>query len=151
MELQTLLHVGVKQALLQLVRRKQIHREKIGSRYVYLAGERGLRKSQKLRRQEQQAAWEMGVSGLRGELPQELNAAIILFYSLLDEKQRRLYAGLESLKLGHGGDHRIAEFLGLDVHTVARGRRQLLGGEVEREGVRKKGAGRRAVEKKRQK
>ena len=150
-ELQTLLHVEVKQALLQLVRRKQIHREKIGSRYVYLAGERGLRKSQKLRRQERQAAWEMGVCCLRGELPQELNGAIILFYSLLDEKQRRLYAGLESFRLGHGGDHKIAEFLGLDVHTVARGRRQLLGGEVQREGVRKKGAGRRAVEKKRQK
>ena len=150
-ELQTLLHVEVKQALLQLVRRKQIDREKIGSRYVYLASERGLRKSQTLQRQEQQTAWEMGVSGLRGELAQELNAAIIVFYSLLDEKQRRLYAGLESLKLGHGGDHKIAEFLGLDVHTVARGRRQLLGGEVEREGVRKKGAGRRAVEKKRQK
>jgi hypothetical protein len=91
----------------------------------------------------------MGVSGLRGELPQELNAAIILFYSLLDEKQRRLYAGLESFRLGHGGDHKIAEFLGLDVHTVARGRRALFGGEVQREGIRKKGAGRRAVEKKR--
>ena len=64
-ELQTVLHVEVKQALLQLVRRKQIHREKIGSRYVYLAGERGLGKSQKLRRQEQQGVWEMGVSGSR--------------------------------------------------------------------------------------
>lgn len=148
-ELQTLLHVEVKQALLQLVRRKQIHREKIGSRYVYLAGERSLRKKQTRRRQEQQAAWEMGVSGWRGEVPQELNAAIILFYSLLDEKQRRLYAGLESFKLGYGGDQKMAEFLGLDVHTVARGRRQLLAGEVQREGVRKKGAGRRAVEKKR--
>ena len=104
-----------------------------------------------MQRQEQQTAWEIGVSGLRGELAQELNAAIILFYSLLDEKQRRLYAGLESLKLGHGGDHKIAVFLGLDVHTVARGRRQLLGGEVQRKGVRKKGAGRPAVEKKRQK
>ncbi|MDT5026431.1 MAG: hypothetical protein QOE61_2857, partial [Micromonosporaceae bacterium] len=28
-------------------------------------------------------------------LPDELKAAIILFYSLLDERQRRLYAGLE--------------------------------------------------------
>jgi hypothetical protein len=149
-ELHALLHVEVKQALLELVRRKQIHREKMGSRYVYLAGERSLRKNQTLRRQEQQAAWEMGVSGLHGEVSQELNAAIILFYSLLDEKQRRLYAGLESFKLGHGGDQKIAQFLGLDVHTVARGRRQLLGGEVQREGVRKKGAGRRAVEKKRQ-
>jgi len=148
-ELQTLLHVEVKQALLQLVRQKQIHRERIGSRYVYLAREKGQRKSQKLRRKDQPATWEIGVSPLREELSQELNAAIILFYSLLDEQQRRLYAGLESFKLGHGGDRKIAEFLGLDVHTVARGRRALFGGEVQREGIRKKGAGRRAVEKKR--
>jgi len=29
---------------------------------------------------------------------------MVLFYSLLDEKQRRLYAALESLEWGHGGD-----------------------------------------------
>ena len=34
--------------------------------------------------------------------------------SLLDEKQRRLYAGPESLKLGYGGDRKVAEFLGMD-------------------------------------
>src|SRR6185437_7853705 len=34
--------------------------------------------------------------------PDEMKATIILFCSLLDEQQRRLYAGLESLKLGHG-------------------------------------------------
>ena len=54
-------------------------------------------------------------------MPDELRAAIILFYSLLDERQRRLYAALESLKIGHGGDRRIAELLGLDAGTVARG------------------------------
>ena len=32
----------------------------------------------------------------------ELKAAIVLFSSMLDERQRRLYAGLESLKLGYG-------------------------------------------------
>jgi len=37
-----------------------------------------------------------------------------------------LYAGLESLKAGHGGDRRLAELTGMDVHTVARGRRELL-------------------------
>ena len=148
-ELQTLLRVEVKQALLQLVRQKQIHREKIGSHYVYLARESAQRKNQKLLRQELQAAWEIGVSPLHEERSQELNAAIILFYSLLDEKQRRLYAGLEAFKLGHGGDRKIAAFLDMDVHTVARGRRELFGGEVQREGVRRKGAGRRAVEKKR--
>ena len=61
-------------------------------------------------------------------LSEELKAAIILFYSLLDERQRRLYAGLEAHKVGYGGDHKIAEFLGLDVHTVARGRREAAGG-----------------------
>jgi hypothetical protein len=82
-------------------------------------------------------------------VPDELKAAIILFFSVLDEKQRRLYAGLESLKLGHGGDRQIAEILGLDPGTVAKGRRQLLSRDVEMEQVRKKGGGRRPLEKKR--
>ena len=59
-------------------------------------------------------------------MPEELRAAIVLFFSVLDEKQRRLYAGLEALKTGRGGDARIAELLGLDGGTVARGRRELL-------------------------
>ena len=46
----------------------------------------------------------------------ELKAAVILFFSLLDEKQRRLYAGLEAVRIGHGGDRRVAELLGVDVH-----------------------------------
>ena len=57
-----------------------------------------------------------------------MKAAIILFLATLDEKQKRLYAGLEALKLGHGGDRLIADLLSLDAHTVARGRRELLAG-----------------------
>jgi len=41
-----------------------------------------------------------------------------LFVSLLDEKQRRLFAGLESLQFGHGGDSWIADLLGLDPRLV---------------------------------
>jgi len=84
-------------------------------------------------------------------IPDELRAAIVLFFSLLDEKQRRLYAGLESLKSGRGGDARIAELLGLDVGTVARGRRALFEQDVEIERVRRAGGGRKRVEKKRRK
>ena len=81
--------------------------------------------------------------------PDELRAAIVLFYSLLDEKQRRLYAGLEALKTGYGGDTRIAELLGLDRGTVARGRRELLQQEgLDTQRVRSTGAGRHRVEKK---
>ena len=82
---------------------------------------------------------------------EEVKAAILLFYSLLDEQQRRLYAGLESLKLGRGGDRQLADFLDLDPHTVARGRQQLLAPDVEIDGARKAGAGRKRVEKKRPK
>jgi hypothetical protein len=144
-ELETLLHVEVKQPLLRLYHRKQISRKEMDGLYVYMAYETGQRKKQMLCRQDRPAGWEIGASPLQEGLSQELKAALILFFSLLDEKQRRLYAGLESFKLGHGGDRQIAEFLGLDVHTVARGRREVFGGEVQREGARRKGAGRRAV------
>ena len=83
-------------------------------------------------------------------MPDELKAAIILFFTLLDEKQRRLYAGLEALKIGHGGDRRVAELLGLDVGTVARGREELLSQDVQVERTRRSGAGRKRLEKKRQ-
>ncbi|MGH8526722.1 MAG: hypothetical protein ACREXY_21680, partial [Gammaproteobacteria bacterium] len=68
---------------------------------------------------------------LGGETPEETKAAIILFFSTLDERQRRLYAGLESLRLGHGGDSRIAELTGVDVHTIAKGRTELLQRDVQ--------------------
>ncbi len=121
----------------------------MGGRYVYFALEPGLRREQRLRRESRQGAWAMGDLTEQAELSQESQAAIILFFSLLDEKQRRLYAGLEAHKLGHGGDSKIAEFLGMDTHTVARGRRELFGEEVQRQRVRKQGGGRKAVEKKR--
>lgn len=73
------------------------------------------------------------------------------FFSTLDERQRRLYAGLESLRLGHGGDSRIAELTGLDVHTIAKGRAELIERDVQGERVRRAGAGRPALEKKRRK
>jgi len=71
----------------------------------------------------------------------------VLFFSLLDERKRRLYAGLESLKWGHGGDRKVANLLGLDEKTVARGRRELLDQDLDYDGVRKPGGGRRPLKK----
>ena len=79
----------------------------------------------------------------------ELKAAIILFFSLLDEQQRRLYAGLESYKLGHGGDIAISALLGVNAHTASRGRKELFGGDVNHQGIRSEGGGRKRIEKKR--
>lgn len=57
-------------------------------------------------------------------------------------------SGLESMKLGHGGDSILAEFLGLDPHTVARGRQHLLDHHVTTGRTRHSGGGRKPVEKK---
>lgn len=147
-ELQAVLNVEVQQALLELVQRRRLQRQQIEGVYVYFAWEAGRQREQRLQREARPAAGEIEESAVGAEVTEELKAAIILFYSLLDEQQRRLYAGLEAHKVGRGGDRKLAKFLGLDVHTVARGRRELLTGEVERQGVRQVGGGRKKTEKK---
>ena len=149
-ELENLLHVEVKHALLQLTRRGKISRRKIGRSHVYLSIEKGRQRQQQLTREDRQAHAQAGMGLAVEVLPDEIKAAIILLFSMLDEKQRRLYAGLEAAKLGHGGDRMIAELLGLAPHTVAKGRRELFENSVDRSRIRKEGGGRKTVEKKRQ-
>ena len=151
-ELDNLLHVGSKDALRKLVRDARLSREQVAGQFLYCAADCERRRQQLLTRRTLLA--EPGAAGPLPEaaiMPEELRAAIVLFFSLLDEKQRRVYAGLEALKSGRGGDARIAELLGLDLGTVARGRRELLEQDVEVERVRKVGGGRKALEKKRRK
>jgi hypothetical protein len=148
-ELSGLLQVEVKEPLLHLYRQRRIDREEIGGVKVYFSRDPGMGRNQRLRREEREGAWELGESPVSAGVSPELKVAMILFFSLLDEQQRRLYAGLEAHKLGHGGDRKIAEFLGVEVHTVARGRRELFGEQVHRERVRKEGGGRKRAEKKR--
>jgi len=150
-ELHALLPVDVKEALLHLHRQERIQREEIGGEFMCFARDGGIQRNQKMRRLERPAAWELGESLVGEDLPPELKAAMILFFSLLDERQRRLYAGLEAHKLGYGGDRKVACFLGVDEHTVARGRQELFSDQMQRERIRKEGAGRKAVEKKRPK
>src|SRR5208283_5009991 len=124
-------------ALRQLVQAQRLFRREWAGRYLYCAQDRARRQEQWAARQAQQAAGD------------DVQAAKALFYSLLDEQQRRLYAGLESLQYGHGGQRQTAQRFGLDVDTVARGERELLRGQVLRGRVRQPGGGRPAVEKKR--
>lgn len=145
-ELEVILHVPVKEPLLQLVGQGRIARQSVSGLYLYCANDPRTRQRQLRTRQalpDQAAAAITPVASVSDELL----AAIVLFASLLDEQQRRLYAGLESLQLG--GDRQIAELLGLDPHTVAKGRRQILAQEVEPDRVRAVGGGRKRVEKKR--
>ena len=140
-ELEMVLHVPVKDALRQLTLAGRVHREDYQGLYLYTAQNR-------TRRQEQRAARHVLGLSADDETHQQ-RAAMVLFYSLLDEQQRRLYAGVESLKQGHGGDRQLAEIFGLDEETVARGRRELLAGQVQGSRVRRAGGGRPRAEKKR--
>ena len=81
-------------------------------------------------------------------LMNELKASLIIFFSMLDEKQRRLYAGLESLKVGHGGDKYISEVFDINEKTVSRGRKELLEQKVEVDTIGKKGGGRKEIKNK---
>ena len=149
-ELKELVHVEVKHALLELVEGRQLIREKLDGRWLYLSARASRSAKQLAARKLSRAAAPLKPLAQEA-LADEVKAAVIIFYSLLDEKQRRLYAGLESLKWGHGGDRKVARLLGLDEKTVAKGRRELLSGDIERERVRREGAGRPPVKKGRQK
>lgn len=151
-ELDHLLHVGTKEPLLRLVQQQRVARQPVEGLYLYCSINPALRERQLLARRMLQAEPSLASSFAEAEVvSDELKAAIVLFSSLLNEKQRRLYAGLESLKLGYGGDQRIAEFIGMDPHTVAKGRRELLEQDLAIDRVRKAGGGRKPLEKKRPK
>jgi hypothetical protein len=151
-ELESLLHVVVRVAVLKLLSDNKIYRKKVAGRYLYCSSRMKKRKRQCSERNKQQAIADSALEPMSSEvLFQEGKTLVELFVSLLDEKQRRLYAGLESIKLGHGGDKKIAHLFGLDMHTVAKGRQELWGGKIETDRVRRVGGGRKMLEKKRRK
>jgi len=151
-ELENILHVEVKVPLLKLLSEKRIERQKIFGRYLYISTEKDKLRIQITERRSWKTQANLGDPFLDPDyLPDELKASIILFFSMLDEKQRRLYAGIESLKIGHGGDRRVSEVLGINVDTVARGRSELLERDIDIATVRKSGGGRKSVEKKHRK
>jgi len=83
----------------------------------------------------------------------ELEEAMRQFYAGLNEKDRRLYAGIEALKFGHGGKEYIAQVLGCSRNTVSKGAleasglssrevHQQIGKDQRKPRIRKPGGGR---------
>lgn len=68
-------------------------------------------------------------------------SAMLRFYKSLNERDRRRYAAVESLKLGHGGVEFISKLLKCDPKTVKRGVREIKEEEqLSTDRLRKKGA-----------
>jgi hypothetical protein len=75
--------------------------------------------------------------------------AINRVVAMLDERQRRLFAGLLAMRRGHGGILRLAEITGLSRTTIRRGIAELRRGVgLTTRRLRKAGGGRKRVEKK---
>jgi hypothetical protein len=148
-ELSQALHVQSRHTLVGLVRKKELHRDRLHGSYVYFSSQARKRRSQRKHRESRRRKPLATIVVANPDLAeQEARAVVLLFLSTLDERQRRLYAGLESLKLGHGGDHYIAELFGMDPHTVARGRNELVEGDWDDQRLRAAGAGRPSTKKK---
>ena len=127
-EVQEVVRVRVQGALRTLYRRERVVRHQIGGQYLYVSV------------QARVAAG--GASPGRESFPGDEETHLAMFLSTLNEKQRRLYAGFESLRLGRGGDVFVARRTGLNVKTVARGRQELQAGDFSMERIRAEGAGR---------
>lgn len=72
-----------------------------------------------------------------------------VFFSRLDEQQKRWYAALEVAKLGHGGQKLVSQITGLSIPTIQRGRDEMDKDLMERPSgqMRLPGGGRKLVEK----
>lgn len=148
-ELDDILHVSVKESLINLFKRKCLCRKRIAGVYVYFSTSSDVQTKQVIRRREYLYDQDYKLGKVEdGLLQHELKAAIVLFSSLLNEKQKRLYSGLEAIKIGYGGDQIISKLLGIDCHTVAKGRKEIMDYDLEVERVRKKGGGRSSIKKK---
>jgi len=146
-ELEHILEIKVDDALLELIKNEIVVREKVDGVYIYFSKTHNLRRQQVLFRKD--STQNFGNIKMSPDiLLNELKAALVMFVSMLNEKQRRIYAGYESLKIGRGGDKEIAELLDLNVKTVARGRREILGKKIEFDTIRMTGGGRKGTKKK---
>lgn len=75
--------------------------------------------------------------------PSAIEEQMKRFYLSLPEHERRRYAAIEALKLGHGGKKYICDLLGCHFLTLERGLKELESGEpLKTDRIRKSGAGR---------
>jgi hypothetical protein len=144
-EIEKLLKNKPNESLIELYTGQKVHREKIGGSYVYFSNNARIRRQQK--NQREQKVRELARHKPR-VLLNEVKAALVIFSSTLNEKQRRLYAGLESMRVGTGGDRLIGELLGINDKTVRRGRKELLDSTITIDTIRKVGGGRKKAVKK---
>lgn len=79
--------------------------------------------------------------------PPEIETQMQRYYHSLSEKDRRRYAGIEAVKLGHGGIRYISQMLGCDYKTIKSGMLELSDAQMELSAphIRQPGGGRKSA------
>lgn len=134
-ELKNIFKIPVFNTVLNLYKSKQIKREQISHEYIYFFVSKY---NQQFHQRRSEAMDYLGF---------EYDDYLLLFVSTLNEKQKRWFAGLQSIKFGYGGDKIIAQKFDLDVKTVAKGRVELQASDIDMSRIRSAGAGRPSVKK----
>lgn len=83
---------------------------------------------------------------LRTKYSEEIEKQMKAFYNSLNEKDRRRYAAIEAMKLGHGGQNYISSVLGCHFQTVMVGINEITDGiEAPDNRIRKPGGGKKKI------
>src|SRR5665647_2661473 len=83
---------------------------------------------------------------LRTKYSEEIEKQMKAYFDPLNEKDRRGYAAIEAMKLGHGGQNYIYSVLGRHFQTVMAGINEITNGtNVPEERIRKAGGGRKKI------
>ncbi|MBA7534822.1 hypothetical protein ES705_27072 [subsurface metagenome] len=146
-ELKRALKVRVQDALFKLYCSQKVIRQQIGGEYLYLSADKWQDQLERRKRLIEANEKEKGLYFQSGFDSSEVRSCLQLFLSTLNEKQRRLYVGFESMKFGRGGDVIFSRVTGMNVKTIARGRKELLSHDISPDRIRREGAGRPAIKK----
>ena len=83
---------------------------------------------------------------LRKKYSEETEKQMKSFFDSLNEKDRRRYAAIEAMKLGHGGQKYISSVLGCHFQTIMAGIDELKNGtETPEDKIRKPGGGKKKI------
>lgn len=148
-ELDELLGVRTQVVLSKLAREGRLQRVRVGGQSIYCAAAPAERRAQRTARSAALADPSARPTvPAPAALPAAAGTGLGRLVGLLNEKQRRLFAGWLALLAGRGGDRRVAELTGLNIKTVRKGRHELADGPIDRTRVRRPGGGRKALAKK---
>ena len=146
-ELKKILKVRVQEALFKLYSNQKVSRKQIRGEYLYLSIDRCEQQLEKRKHLIEAEVEDKELYFVSGYDSAEVRSVLQLFLSTLNEKQRRLYVGFESIKLGRGGDSIMSRITGMNIKTIAIGRKELLSHNITTDRIRQEGGGRHSIKK----